>query len=180
MTSPPKARASAFGRAREGATAVEFALIAPVFFMFFFIFLEMGLLMLRVASADDATSQVARLVYTGAATNGTVSSTDIETFICERVSFFEECEKNIMIEATVIETFADQPDTAAPCKDSTQPEFSPAATYNTGQQSEIVFLRVCLTTDPFFPWYGLGNYLAHTETGRIQIISSLAFANEPF
>lgn len=169
-----------FLRCRDGASAVEFAMVAPIFFGFFFILFELGLMMLRVSSADDAVSQVSRLIYTGAATNGTVTVDDIENFICDRVSFVEDCKKNIMVDSRVIQTFADRPDTEAPCRDSSQPNYTPAATYNTGQQSEIVFLRVCLTTDPILPGYGLAPYLADTVDGRVQIIASMAFANEPF
>lgn len=164
----------------EGAVALEFALLGPMLFLLIIALLEMGLLITRTVLLDDAVSQASRFMYTGAASDGRVSREDLTAFICENSRIIYDCERNLELDATVITNFTTPPDNDAPCRDSADAEFEPVSSFTPGGGSEIVLLRVCATVDLLVPWYGLSPHLTQTDTGRVQIISSLAFSNEPF
>lgn len=167
-----------FLRNRRGVVSIEFAMIAPLFATLLFAFFEMSLLMTRIVLLDDASAQVARFIYTN--NDEGMSRADIEGFICDNVMFFENCASNINIEATVIDGFASTPNTAVECRDEGDANFTPSVSFDTGGSSEVMFLRVCITTDLIFPQYGFGDALVKTDNGRFQVVSTMAFANEPF
>lgn len=50
---------------REGATAIEFALVAPVLFLFMFGTIEFGLIMFASSIVEGGTANAARLAKTG-------------------------------------------------------------------------------------------------------------------
>ena len=56
----------------------------------------------------------------------------------------------------------------------------PVATYTPGQSQEISFVRACITTEIFSPFIGVGLGLPKNSNDRFEIISTIAFANEPF
>lgn len=167
-----------FLRNKRGVVSIEFALLMPLFATLLFAFFEISLLMTRIVLLDDASAQVSRFIYTN--TDEGLSRADIEGFICDNVMFFENCASNINIEATVINGFADTPNTAAECRDEGDTAFTPSVSFDTGGSSEVMFLRVCITTDLIFPHFGFGDALVKTDNGRFQVVSTMAFANEPF
>ena len=167
-------------RCAAGATAVELAFVLPIFLWLVGGIIETGWLMTKHALVDRAVANAARFVYTGAAsTNEDVTRASLEGFICEQSSVIANCAENIALELTVIDSFDAIPETEAPCRES-DVEIEPAVSFEPGASSEIVFMRVCVTTEVHMPLLGLGFAMAKTENGNHQFTSSLAFANEPF
>ena len=167
-----------------GVTAVEFALIAPVFFAMLFSLFEVGLLLTRMAMVDHAVNVVSKQVYTGEVTEGintgTISQTDIEKAVCGvAATVIPNCESEITVELTEISSMSSLPSEGAKCEDATL-ELNPSVTFNPGRGNSIVFMRVCMTVDLLTPGLGFGLRLPKTNTGRFELISSAAFLNEPF
>ncbi len=170
-----------FLQCRSGATAVEFALIAPIFFALTFSLFEVGWLFTKIALIDNATSQVSRDIYTGAAINdATITAESLTQDICDSVVIIQNCEENTTIEVTTISDFNSIPTSGEVCRDSFGSGIRPATTFDPGASSEISFVRVCVTTDILTPFIGLGLALPKNANGRFEIVSALAFANEPF
>ncbi len=169
-----------FFRNKDGAIAVEFALIGPLFIVFVVSSLELGWTMTKIALIDNAASQAAKFIYIGAASSGTPTQEELEAFICSKLKIVDDCSSNIAIEAVPVSGFNKPPKWNAPCRDSENSNYNPTVRYNPGAGNEIVYLRVCLTTKLLTPGLGLALSLANTETSRMQIVSSLAFMNEPF
>ncbi|XYK78564.1 MAG: TadE/TadG family type IV pilus assembly protein [Labrenzia sp.] len=173
-----------FLKKKDGATAVEFALIGLPFFALFLSCFEMGLLFIRMAMLDHAVNTTSKSVYIGTVTQGlannTVSSDDLEQDICDLVGVVvPNCANNITIELTEIDNLVDLPDTDAACRDEGD-EFEPVVNFNPGAGTSIVFMRACVTTDVYTPGLGFGLELSKTDNNRFEIISSMAFMNEPF
>lgn len=164
----------------KGAVAVEFALIAPVFLMLVLSVLELGWTMTRIALIDNAVAQAAKFVYIGAASSGSPTQTALEAFICDEAMVISNCYNNITVELTTINDFHSPPAWNAPCVDSDDVSLAPVVGYSPGAGGSIMFMRVCVTMDLFTPGLGMGLALQRTNGGRTQIISSLAFMNEPF
>lgn len=164
----------------RGVTAVEFAIIGPVFFTLMFSALELGFVLTKEMLLDNAASDVSREIYTGAASNGVVTQDDLVAQICETVSLIDSgCVDNLTIELTTISAFQSIPNSAATCVDSDEP-INPKANFNPGAATSIVYMRICLTTNIYTPGLGLGLKLPKTDNGKLQLTSALAFANEPF
>jgi len=70
------ARSSPAGRSRKGATAVEFALVAPVFLLFLIGLVEMSLMLLVEHMLENAAYNASRLSKTGFVAEG---KTQMET-----------------------------------------------------------------------------------------------------
>lgn len=167
---------AAWRRNEDGATAVEFAVIAPIFFALIFSMIETGWIMTKASLLDHAVGQSARMIYTGQAPDqGT-----LEQLICDEAYVFANCRENIVVELVTVDDFTALPDTTATCTDASSGNIAPVTTYTSGAGGEIVFMRVCITTDVLVPGLGLGMQMAQTDTGRFQMVSSMAFMNEPF
>src|SRR6266581_1610861 len=78
-----------FSRNRRGATAVEFALIAPLFFALIFAILETALYFFAGQILEIGTQDAARLVFT----NQVPLQADFRTKLCDRVSVLMDCTK---------------------------------------------------------------------------------------
>ena len=164
----------------EGVTAVEFALVGPIMLGMIFSAIELGLLLTKIALLDNATGQISRTIYTGAASNGVVTQKQLVDEICYTISIIDDgCSENLAIELTPITDFHSIPNTGAACIDSDEP-IKPTVNYDPGASNNIVYMRVCLTSQVYTPGIGFGLQLPKTGNGKIQIVSSLAFSNEPF
>lgn len=165
-----------FLKDRSGVVSVEFAMIAPFFFALLFSFFETGWLVTKDVMLNNSVSHAARMVYTGRAP----TKDALEEMICAKNPLIDNCRLNINIEMQVINSFGDQPDTQADCIDSEAEDLAPAVNYNASAGAEIVFMRVCMTTDVLVPGLGVGLGLDEDGTGRYSIVASTAFMNEPF
>ena len=171
-----------FFRSLSGTAAIEFAMIAPVFFGLVFSAFEIGFLFVRVAMLDHAVAAVSKSVYIGSVTHGAVTSDDLKTSVCDYMSaVVPGCASEVTVELSQINSLSDLPATGAVCRDSTT-DINPSTSFNPGAANSIVFLRVCVTVDLLTPGlpYSFGNNLTKTDSGRYEVVSSMAFMNEPF
>lgn len=165
---------------KNGVAAMEFTLLAPIFFAIIFGIIEMGYLFLKINMLNNAVAVVSKVVYTGAAADGTVTYEDIEESICDNIYFSgPNCAGNLHIELTEISSFSDFPTTAAECED-TDVNLTPSVSYNPGSAKSIIFMRACFMTDILMPGLAFGLHLEKTDNNKYALISSTAFVNEPF
>src|SRR5579872_7606870 len=83
---------------RDGATAVEFAMVAVPFFALLFGVLELGMLFMASTTIDAATVQVARQIRTGQFQSGANhSAADFKTAVCNNMSWIStaDCQANL-------------------------------------------------------------------------------------
>lgn len=175
---------SALFRKQEGATAVEFAMIASVHVALLLGLLETGMVMAKISLLQMGAADATRLVYVGSAANETVTRADIEDVACQFIGRFQSnCRDNMIIELTQINTYTDIPDTEASCQAAgvaASDDIEGDVAFEGGGSSQIMYMRICLTTDIFFPGVGAGLDMRKTDEGKYQIISSAVFSNEPF
>lgn len=165
---------------KKGVAAIEFTLLAPVFFALIFGIIEMGYLFLKINMLNNAVAVVSKVVYTGAAADGSVTYEDIEDSICDNIYFSgTNCSGNLHIELTEISSFSDFPTTVAECED-TDLNITPSVSYNPGSAKSIIYMRACLMTDILMPGLAFGLNLEKTANNKYALISSTAFVNEPF
>lgn len=70
---------------RRGSAAIEFAMIAPVFFLFMFGIIETGVLYFAQSTLTNAIEDAARVVRTGQL-KGTITADQMKTAVCNGIA----------------------------------------------------------------------------------------------
>src|SRR6478609_5220452 len=78
-------------RSKSGSAAIEFAFVAPVFFMFMFGILEGGIMFFGQAALMNSVQDAARLVRTGQAQTGSMNQAAFKTQVCNGISALLNC-----------------------------------------------------------------------------------------
>jgi Flp pilus assembly protein TadG len=163
-----------FGRARGGATAVEFAFVAGPFVALLFATLELGLVFLAQNTLDNATDDAARHIRTGQlqAVGGTPET--FKVLVCSEMTWLEQsCTTNLDVDVRTFTTFTKQNnDTKDAVFDPTKLTFQPGA----GQ--DIVLVRTYYKWTLITPFLNQG--LVNLGNNKRLITSMATFRNEPF
>ena len=172
------AAARRFLKARRGATAVEFAIIATPFFMLLFGVVELGLLFMASTTIDAATLSAARDIRTGAIQNsGANTAADFKTAGCNNMSWLSsaDCAANVAVDVRTFSSFSSistSPPVAAGAIDPTQ------LTYDPGVACTIVLVRVFYPYTLYTPLLDPG--LPNLGPTQHLITSTTAFRNENY
>src|ERR1700732_998768 len=101
MPSPASSTAAAtnvfrrFRRNRRGSAAVEFALVAPVFFALLFAIIETAIVFFASQALEVGTQGSARLMLTHQAQDSGMTETQFKTDLCNRISVLFNCIGNL-------------------------------------------------------------------------------------
>ena len=90
-TAVPKNALRRFRRNRRGSAAVEFALVAPVFFALLFAIIETAIVFFASQVLETGIQDAARQVYTNQAQNAGMTQAQFKTDLCNRVSALFAC-----------------------------------------------------------------------------------------
>jgi len=162
-----------FGRNRRGSTAVEFALVAPVFFGLLFAILETGIIFFADQYLETLTQDGARVILTGQAQNGNYTQAQFQTYICSQVSALFNC-SNIYVN---VQSFTSFQTLTASCPISNG-TFVNSMQYNPGGPGSVVIVQL------FYQWpqivTGLGYNITNLNGGYRLLCATAAFRNEPY
>ncbi|CAN1530913.1 TadG Flp pilus assembly protein TadG [Rhabdaerophilaceae bacterium] len=166
-----------FIRNRKGAIAVEFAMIAPLFFGFLFAIMETGTLFLRATALEAGIEEAKRVTMTGqvaGAGNATLQEAKFREAFCNQVSWIVTC-ADVKFDVRAFKTFG----AAAIPNPVAGGVFNPAnLQFNPGQPCEIVVIRAYYEAKSLTGF--IRNDVANLGSGNILIGGSAAFKNEPF
>src|SRR3954447_21573898 len=84
-----------FRRSRRGSAAVEFALVAPIFFALLFAIIETAIVFFAGQVLETVTQDSARMIMTGQAQSGGYSQSQFKTYVCGKVSILFDCVNGI-------------------------------------------------------------------------------------
>ena len=178
MTSVNKRRGlSGLLRRRDGAAAVEFALvIIPLFWMFIGM-LEFGAMALVQTDLDHAVAEAGRKIRTGSAQAGGMTRQDLEDEICVNLNKIMAlaCPNNLFLDVDRYDSFADVGNgmpTSAGNIDLGQINYQP------GGADEVILVRAYYQWEIFTPLFG--TIFANMNDGKRLVVSSMLFRNEPF
>ena len=163
-------------RDTRGATAVEFAIVAPIFFFLLFLIAETGLIFAAEETLDHAVTESARLIRTGQVQRSGMSQEAFRSDVCGRVAVFMDCNSpHFFLDVKTYGRFADMNMSRPLAGDES---FEPEGTYEFGDPEGIVVVRAYYqwpTTRLFGSWS-----LANLGNGRRLLGTFLAFRNEPY
>src|SRR3954465_3007767 len=76
---------------RRGSAAVEFALVAPMFFALLFAIIETALMFFASQVLETATQDSARMIMTGQAQSASYTAAQFKADVCSRISVMFDC-----------------------------------------------------------------------------------------
>lgn len=164
-----------FRRNRRGSTAVEFALVAPMFFALLFAIIETAMVFFASQVLETATQDTARLILTGQAQNGGFTQAQFKSSLCSRLTDLFDCANGIYIDVKSYPTFRS---VAITDPIDSNKNFTNNMTYSPGSQGDVVVVRV------FYQWpifvTSLGYNIANLSNNKRLLSATAAFRNEPY
>lgn len=182
--------AAKFARNEDGATAMEFGMVAAPFLGIVLAIVQTSMTMLVMQGLDAAVQDASRAVMTGQALeNGDATDPTLfrDRYICNPVApavrtlpFFIDCSK-LLVDMRVASSFTNADVTST---------FSSTASACPGGPREIVILRVLYHAPAFAPFLIINGLVAAGKvtsgqsmvdgTPRYALTATAAFRNEPF
>ena len=87
-----------FRRNRQGSAAVEFALIAPIFFVLLFAIIETAIVFFAGQVLEIGVQDAGRLIYTSQVQAAGTTAVAFKQSICDRVAVMFACDANLYID----------------------------------------------------------------------------------
>lgn len=167
-----------FRQHEDGNATVEFAIVIPAFLMILMSTVELGMINLRHSQLERALDQTVRSIRLGTG-DANMSHDNLRDEICTRSGFIQECSSSLRLEMVQIDPFSwTALDPTPDCVNRVE-DIQPVRTFENGQSNELMFIRACMKFKPIFPTWGLGADLSKDGDGRINLIASSAFVQEP-
>jgi Flp pilus assembly protein TadG len=174
-TSPKTNILRRFHRNRRGSAAVEFALVAPLFFAVLFAIIELSLVFFASQILETVTQDTARLVMTGQAQTAAYTQAQFKNAVCAKLTVMFDCANGVSIDVQSYKTFA-LIDVADPIDSGKN--FVAPNNYLPGGPGDIVVVRL------FYKWplfvTGLGFNVSNIGTNQRLLTATAAFQNEPY
>ncbi|WFU16253.1 TadE/TadG family type IV pilus assembly protein [Bradyrhizobium sp. CB3481] len=164
-----------FRRNRRGSAAVEFALVAPMFFAVLFAIIELALIFFASQILETVTQDTARLILTGQAQNAGFTQAQFKNEVCAKLVTMFDCTNGVSIDVQSYKSF-DLANIADPI--DAGKNFVPPNNYLPGGPGDVVVVRL------FYKWplfvTGLGFNPANIAGNKRLLTATAAFQNEPY
>jgi Flp pilus assembly protein TadG len=182
MPSPSASQASAtstfrrFRRNRRGSAAVEFALVAPVFFVLLFAIIETAIMFFASQVLETITQSASRQILTGQAQSANYpDATHFRTsVVCPAIPAIFNC-NNIYVDVKNYPAFTNVVINSQIVAGSFD---SSTLSYNPGGPGDIIVVRL------FYQWQlfvtGLGYNISNLNGSQRLLVATSAFRNEPY
>jgi len=165
-----------FGGAKDGAAAVEFAVVLAPFLAIMFAIIELALVFLSGQVLETATADSARRIMTGEIQKSGFNGAQFKSDVCSRIHGLFDCEGGIHIDVQKYSSFpAGGP--AMPINDDGELDVGNFK-WEPGVQGDIVVVRVVYEWPTFVP--GLGFDLGTLANGKRLLMATATFRNEPY
>ncbi len=165
-----------FHRNRRGVAAVEFALVAPLFFGLLFAIIEIAMMFFASQVLETVTQDSARTIMTGQAQDAKYTQqTFKDDVVCPKISVMFDCKNGIFVD---VQSYDTQFSTVTITDPIAAGNFVPPNNFNPGVANQIVVVRL------FYKWpifvTKLGFNIANLTGGKRLLTATAAFKNEPF
>jgi len=164
-----------FCGARQGATAVEFALIAPAFLAVLLAMFQTAIFLFAQMALQNAAVEAARYFMTGQAQNGNWTATNIQDKVCPMIQALMTC-SNVTVVVQNYSSFGGASTSEPQLYSNGQPITSFA--YSPGTPGQIMVVELA------YQWSvvsgPLGFVLSNLPNGTAEIWGVSAFRVEPY
>jgi Flp pilus assembly protein TadG len=171
---------------RRGSAAVEFALVAPIFFALLFAIIETALMFFASQVLETIAQNSARVVLTGQAQSGSVTACAVsgvsapctqstfKTYVCSQIPALFDC-NSLYVDVSSYSSFSSV--TISSHIDAAG-NFDTTMGYSPGSAGDIVVVRL------FYQWplfvTGLGYNISNLAGNKRLLVATAAFKNEPY
>ncbi|HEY9163815.1 MAG TPA: TadE/TadG family type IV pilus assembly protein [Magnetovibrio sp.] len=164
-----------FKRSDDGATAVEFALIAPVLAFMFIAILEVSMMFFASVNLDSAAIDAARRIRTGQAQSTGTPEADFVSALCSKLDSIITC-GNVFYDARQVNSYSAISPTV-----SYDPTTGEPVTYgfSVGGSGDIVVVRAMYLWHFNTPSIGMFFETVAGSNNRL-LASTVVFQNEPY
>jgi Flp pilus assembly protein TadG len=170
------AAALRFANRTDGATAVDFALVAAPFLALLFAILETGLVFFAGQTLETTAAQASRLILTGQAQNQNFNQTQFQNAVCQLAWSFFTC-SNIMVDVRTYTDFSSA-NTSLPVDQNGNLQNS--FVYQPGSAGDIVVVRVMYQWPIYVSLLGMNQSLSNMANGQDLMMATVTFRNEPY
>lgn len=155
---------------------MEFAFIAPPFFLLLFSLFEIGTTYLASGSLQNAVNETARMIRTGQVQAVNMTAAQFRVQVCARLdTSVMPCDARLKIDVRKYTNFAS---VAQPSPLDAGGNWNGNYQFNPGVACDIVLVRL------FYQWQtltpGLGEALVDMQGGALLLQASAAVRNEPY
>ena len=160
---------------REGASAVEFAMIAFPFFFMLFAIMELGLVFVTDSVLENAVMETGRKIRTNEAGDSSMTAATFKSTLCGEMNIFSStCDARTTIDVRVIPQFTG---VNPPDPTSTGTFDASKLTYANGQPGDLILVRAWYRKPLFTPF--LAQALSKMNDGNALLTATATFRNEP-
>jgi Flp pilus assembly protein TadG len=162
-----------FARQKDGAAAVEFALVAAPFLAMVFAIMETALIFFAGQALEASATEGARLIMTGQAQTQGFNQTAFKNAVCAKIYGLFDCQGGLIVDVKNYASFA----TVDTSKPITNGVANLTAGYAPGGPGEIVIVRLMYQWPVYVSLLGLN--LADNGSNRL-LMATVTFRNEPY
>ena len=162
--------------ADKGSAALEFAFVAPVFFVLLMGTMEAGIVFFAQATLQNAINEAGRMVRTGQVQTANMSQADFRTKVCSLVSPLLACDSKLLIDVQAYSNYGSINYGSA--LTSSGALNTGLSNFSTGAPCSVVLVRGFYTWPVFTP--GLNWFLANMAGNYHLLSAASAFRNEPY
>jgi Flp pilus assembly protein TadG len=165
-----------FIRQQDGATAVEFAIVAAPFLAMVFAIIETALVFFAGQALETAGAESARLIMTGQAQTQGFDQAKFKDAVCGKIYGLFDCAAGLYVDVKNYSTFGGI-STAKPL-DTSGVLQTGSFGYQPGGPGSIVVVRLMYQWPVYVSLLGLN--LADSAGNKRLLMSTVAFRNEPY
>jgi len=165
-----------FIRHQDGATAVEFAMVAAPFLAMIFAIIETALVFFAGQALETAGADSARLIMTGQAQTQGFDQTAFKNAVCGKIYGLFDCAAGLYVDVKNYSSFA-AISTGLPI-DANGVLQTGTFGYQPGGPGDIVVVRLMYQWPVYVSLLGLN--LADSAGSKRLLMSTIAFRNEPY
>jgi len=163
-----------FAGNRQGAAAIEFAILALPFFLVIFAIIEIAIMCFVDAGLDAALHKTARQVRVGTATTDQWDLSKFKATLCSELSYYFDCSNSLLVRATVITDMSSVTRISALAGGT----LSVSEDFDIGGAGDYVLIQAFLPWDPVVHYYSYSS--SKLDDGRYVLGAAELFKNEPF
>lgn len=162
-------------REENGATAIEFGIVAAPFLALVFAIIETAIIFFAGQTLETAVSDSARLIMTGQAQAQNLTQSTFKDKVCTKIYGLFNCATGMSVDVRTYTSFAAA--TIAKPVDSSG-NFVDNFTYSPGAAGDIVVVRLMYQWPVYVSLLGFN--LADISGGKRLLMATAVFRNEPF
>jgi Flp pilus assembly protein TadG len=170
-------RGRRFLQAEEGATAVEFGLVATPFLALLVATIQTMIVFFAQRSLDEVVSQASRTIQTGQAQTSSLTQSQFTSWVCQKTKILFTC-GDFMVNVQSSSTFASASSTTPTLTFDSHGNVTNSWSYQLGNPGDIVVVQVMYQWPVFLG--PLGFNLSNLPNGNRLLVSSNVFKREPY